>query len=255
MTPTDDMAFVGDPPLWRPEADEVHVSVTFTWDVDEAQRLRAAWAQYYPVARIGGPAWDSPAHDFEPGRYVRPGVTITSRGCNRRCPWCLVPGREGRMRLLPIREGHIVLDNNLLQTGREHMAQVFAMLQAQPERVNLCGGLDARLVDEWVADQIRTLRIDQLFLAADTDAAIPALHAAVRHLSFVPRHDLRCYVLIGRDGDMERDCRRLEAVWEAGCTPFAQLFQPLDRYIDYSPAWRDFARRWSRPAMMAAAHR
>jgi len=33
-TPTDEMAFVGDPPppAFRPEADEVHISCTFTWD-------------------------------------------------------------------------------------------------------------------------------------------------------------------------------------------------------------------------------
>ena len=38
-TPTDDLAFVGDPPLFLPEADEVHVSCTFTWDRAEARRL------------------------------------------------------------------------------------------------------------------------------------------------------------------------------------------------------------------------
>lgn len=30
-TPTDSYAFVGDPPMMRPEADEVHVSCVFTW--------------------------------------------------------------------------------------------------------------------------------------------------------------------------------------------------------------------------------
>ena len=56
LTPTDDMAFVGDPPMMRPEADEVHVSCTFTWDKAKAFRLYEAWGQYYPDVRIGGPA-------------------------------------------------------------------------------------------------------------------------------------------------------------------------------------------------------
>jgi hypothetical protein len=90
LTPNDPLAYVGDPPLWRPEADEVHVSVTFTWDIEEGQRLKEAWAQYYPVVKIGGPAFASETNDFEVGKYVKPGVTFTSRGCNNHCPWCLV---------------------------------------------------------------------------------------------------------------------------------------------------------------------
>ena len=30
-TPTDECAFIGNPPMFWPEADEVHVSVAFTW--------------------------------------------------------------------------------------------------------------------------------------------------------------------------------------------------------------------------------
>ena len=57
-TPTDDMAFVGDPPMMRPDADEVHVSCTFTWDIPEARRLFHAWKQYYGRVDVGGPAFD-----------------------------------------------------------------------------------------------------------------------------------------------------------------------------------------------------
>jgi hypothetical protein len=37
LTPTDEYAFVGEPPMLRPEADEVHVSCTFTWDKPSQQ--------------------------------------------------------------------------------------------------------------------------------------------------------------------------------------------------------------------------
>jgi hypothetical protein len=50
LTPDDALAFVGDPPLWRPEADEVHVSCTFTWDIPEAKRLAEAWSHLYQPA-------------------------------------------------------------------------------------------------------------------------------------------------------------------------------------------------------------
>ncbi len=40
LTPTDSMSFIGDPPTILPEADEVHVSVTFTWDINEGHLLK-----------------------------------------------------------------------------------------------------------------------------------------------------------------------------------------------------------------------
>jgi hypothetical protein len=47
FTPIDDFAFVGDPPMNKPFADEVHISCTFTWDIPAASRLLYAWGQYY----------------------------------------------------------------------------------------------------------------------------------------------------------------------------------------------------------------
>src|SRR3989304_4990989 len=81
-TPTDELAFVGDPSLFRPSDDlPVRVSVTFTWDIKEGQRLFRALSDNYSDVQIGGPAFGDPGDEFEPGRYIKQGVTITSRGC------------------------------------------------------------------------------------------------------------------------------------------------------------------------------
>lgn len=256
LTPKDAYAFTGDPPLWRPEADEVHVSVTFTWDVVEGYRLRDAWAQYYPVVRIGGPAIAPPINGFEPGMYIRNGVTFTSRGCLHHCPWCLVPEREGTLRLLNIKPGWIIQDNNLLATPRKHQEQVYAMLRSQRRKVDFAGGLEAARIDDWVAEQLQSLRIGQLFLACDTVAALEPLRQAVSRLSFLNRRQLRCYVLIGfREKETIGEAeKRLEEVWQAGCLPFAQLYRSPDRYIKYSPGWKTLARQWSRSAIMFSRH-
>lgn len=250
FTPTDAYAFVGDPPMMRPEADEVHVSCAFTWDVERAKRLAAAWGQYYPVVKLGGPAFASPAEDFTPGMYLKDGVTFTSRGCNNRCPWCLVSEREGKLRLLnPISPGYIINDNNFLETGHAHMEKVFAMLRQQKHRAEFTGGLEPELVDDWFADQLRGLRVGQVFFACDTDAHIPILAKAAERLSFLGRDRLRCYVLLAYKGEsIERGLARLKAVWDTGCIPFAPLYQPPEKRIDYSEEWRHLARMWSRPA-------
>ena len=260
FTPVDEYAFVGDPPMIRPsfqEGDEVHVSCTFTWDREEAVRLLQAWAQFYPVVKIGGPAIKQDNNGFIPGRYVKPGVTFTTRGCNNRCPWCLVPEREGRLKLLNIAPGHIIQDNNLLQAPRYHIERVFDMLKGQ-KAIQFSGGLDARLLTQEIADQIRSLRVYQVFLACDTKEAIVPLRQAIQRLN-LPRQRIRCYVLLrfNPQETISEATERLIGVYEAGCLPFAQLYLPPSQLTKYSlewsrlrSEWRRLARTWSRPAAM-----
>jgi len=269
MTPTDELAFVGDPPLGkqlalfeklslpRPEADEVHVSVTFTWDKEEGKRLADAWGEYYPVVKLGGPAITGSNGDFTPGRYVKPGVTFTSRGCPNHCPWCLVPLHEGPLRLLDIAPGHIIQDNNFLATPQAHRLAVYEMLREQPRAAVFSGGLESSLVTDEIAGELQSIRIHSVFLAADTDAALGPLQAAIDRLSFLRlrSNKMRCYVMIGRGETIEQAEQRLEAVWEIGCLPFSQLYQPPEHYIKYPREWRDLNRKWSRPAAIRAAHK
>jgi len=256
MTPIDNMASIGDPPLWRPEADEVHVSVTFTWDIEEGKRLAAAWSNYYPRVRLGGPAITGSNGDFTPGRYIKLGVTFTSRGCPNHCPWCLVPEYEGPLQLLDIKPGHIIQDNNFLATPRRHRYAVYEMLHQQSRAAIFSGGLESSRVTGEIARELESIRIHSIFLAADTDAALKPLQSAVDRLSFLGlrSNKMRCYVMIGRNETVEQAKRRLEAVWEIGCLPFSQLYQPPEQYIRYSREWRQLNRKWSRPAAIRAAH-
>lgn len=255
MTPTDDYVFIGDPPLWRPEADEVHISVAFTWDIEEGRRLREAWANHHDVVKIGGPALGSTGSEFIPGCYVKHGVTFTTRGCPNRCPWCLVPELEGNLRLLPIKPGWIIQDNNLLAAPRKHKREVFAMLRTQ-RAVSFQGGLDARLLDPWTVEELRSLTVKQIFLAADTVAMLRPVERALKRLSFLPQYKLRVYTMIGYEGESMADAEaRMEAVWQLGGMPFAQLYQPPDCYINYPREWKALARRWSRPAIMRSMHK
>lgn len=262
FTPRDELCFCGDPPLWRPPiecVDEVHVSVTFTWDILEGQRLMEAWNQYYPIVKIGGPAFGTANGHFVPGRYVKQGVTFTTRGCNNHCDHCLVPEWEGP--LVPYEHfsaGYIVQDNNLLQAPAKHRRRVFVMLSEQSRAAQFKGGLQASLVTDEIADELRGLRISEAWLAADDEGALKPLAKAVEKLSFLGLRSnrLRCYVLIGKGKDTPQKAEaRLEAAWSIGCLPFAQLYQPPElKRKKYSREWRDLARKWSRPAVIRSSH-
>jgi hypothetical protein len=248
-TPVDPLSFIGDPPLFRPEAEEVHVSCTFTWDIEEALRLQDAWSRYYPVVKIGGPAFNAEGDAFVPGRYVRPGITITSRGCPYRCPWCFVPKREGGLRTLDVQPGNVVADNNLLASPEDHQKVVFQMLEDQ-RRIVFSGGLDARLLKEWHVDWIRRndRHIKELWFAADTDN-MKHLERAGRRLKWLRPRKKRCYVLIGFFGEeVENAERRLQYVYDLGFWPFAQFYRGPGEQ-ERTAVWADLQRHWSRPGL------
>jgi hypothetical protein len=258
MTPQDPLVFDDYPPLLPPEVDQVHISATFTWDIDRAKRLYQAWSNAYNDidVLIGGPAFDSPCHNFTPGLYVKHGVTFTTRGCNNNCPWCFVPKREGKLReIRDFTPGYIIQDNNLLQASQSHIRGVIEMLKTQKAAV-FAGGIDARLVDDWIVEQLQSITVKELFLAADTEAALHPLEKALDKLSALGRNKLRVYVLIAYGDETINEAEsRLEQVWELGGLPFAQLYQPPDHFIEYSRKWKNLARCWSRPAIMRAMHR
>ena len=114
-TPDDEYAFVGMPPIFLPEHDEVHVSCTFTWDKAYAEELAFQWeGRTNKPVRLGGPAYNSPAEDFIPGMYIKRNIIFTTRGCNNNCPWCCVPKLEGKLQELPVVPGNWIQDNNFL---------------------------------------------------------------------------------------------------------------------------------------------
>ena len=63
------------PPDMFAEADEIHVSVTFTQDKAIAERMAEQWKFVAPV-KIGGVAYEDTSLEFIPGRFVKPGYTI-----------------------------------------------------------------------------------------------------------------------------------------------------------------------------------
>lgn len=254
-TPDDDLVWIGPPPFREmiPEHDEVHVSCTFTWDMDEAEDLAEQWeiATQKPV-RLGGPAYHSVAEDFTPGLYVKKGIIFTSRGCNNNCPWCGVRQMEGTLRELPITEGHIIQDNNILQCSRKHKDKAFEMLRKQ-RGICFRGGLETDLIDDHFVSNITSLRIAELWLACDTEAQLPRFKAACKKLTDAgfSRRQIRCYSLIGHD--MEAEEQRNREIFRAGAMPFSQLERDFTRKkTEYSKEWRAFERQWQRPAATVA---
>jgi hypothetical protein len=253
-TPDDALAFVSPPPRSLPDIDEVHVSVTFTYDMEKAEQLAEAWHKTGLPVLMGGAAFNEPGGEFVPGRYLKQGYVITSRGCPNRCPHCAVPMREGyTLRELPVKDGFNILDDNLLACSEEHIRQVFEMLKRQVEKPVFTGGLEARLLQPWHVELLRESKTRRMYFAYDDkDSYEPLVHAGklLRDGGFTQSsHTARCYVLIGYDDDtMDNAEKRLRQAWAAGFFPFAMLYR--DEAGAVREDWRQFQRLWARPQII-----
>lgn len=253
-TPTDDHAFIGNPPMFWPDADEVRVSVMFTWDRAEGERLADAWTATGLPVSIGGPAYDAPGGEFVPGRYLKRGYTITSRGCPNRCWFCSVPKREGGLRELTIADGWNVVDDNLLACSEDHVRAVFAMLERQSRRAELAGGLEAAALKSWHVDLLADLKPGRMYFAYDTPDDLEPLRLAGAMLAEAGlRRESHCvcaYVLIGYPGDtFDAAEARLFETWAAGFFPFAMLYRDQRGVVRRD--WAHFQRSWVRPQSVA----
>jgi hypothetical protein len=250
-SPTDSLSRFDVPGMFD-EADEVHVSVCFTWDIERAEWLAEQWRGVAPV-RIGGPAYNQPGAAFVPGMYIRRGYTITSRGCPNRCWYCSVWKREPCLREFAICDGTNVQDDNLLACSERHIVTVFDMLKRQRGRVEFTGGLEAKRLESWHVHLLALLRPAQMFFALDTpDDEEPLRNASKLLLAAgFSRSVMRCYVLIGYPRDtFDQADARLRLCVELGFYPCAMLWRNTEGTT--SPEWRAFQRLWARPAIIAA---
>lgn len=64
-TPDDEDVRIRTNPILWDEADEIHISVAFTWDIAWAEQAAVQWKQVAPV-RLGGPAFNEPGASLFP---------------------------------------------------------------------------------------------------------------------------------------------------------------------------------------------
>lgn len=253
-SPTDALARFDLPTLWEPPADEVRISVAFDCDREKAERMAGDW-RHVGTVTVGGPAYGDPGGEFEPGMYLAHGYTITSRGCPNHCRRCLVPSREGSLRLLTIKDGWILQDNNILACPQAHRAAVYDMLARQSHRPVLSGGIEAARLTGWDIEMMARIKPAIMWFAYDDPGDWPPLYDAHETLTtagLMRNNSCGCYVLMGWPEDtMAAADERCAAVARLGYFPQAML---LDRGIHTTDprGWRKFARTWANKIIVGA---
>ena len=258
-TPDDNLSFIG-LPTWDVMEngygiDEVHISVTFTYDIPIAEQLYKAWTRLGVPVKMGGPAFnDRMSNKFIPGMYIKKGYTFTSRGCPKSCWFCSVyECSKGKIIELPITEGWNILDDNICATSEKHFLEVMKMLKRQKENPIFTGGIEPGFIQPWQAKLMKEVGTKRLYCAYDTpDDYEPLVNAGKIFMDAgftKSSHSLCCYVLIGYHGDtFEKAEKRLIQTIKAGFVPYAMLFR--DKQGNVNQEWKKFQREWCRPQIV-----
>jgi len=151
-----------------------------------------------------------------------------TRGCPRKCPWCIVPSKEGDIKPHAELEEFlrhnkaVLMDNNIL--AHTYGIQQIEKIARLGIRVDFNQGLDARLIDDSIAKLLSKVKwLNPIRLACDDQNQIKAVAKAVELLRWhnaVPRRYF-CYVLVRDIDDAIERVRFLKGIH---VDPFAQAY-------------------------------
>ena len=180
-------------------------------------------------------------------------IIFTSRGCNRKCPYCAVWRIEGSINSCKKSIKHLVYpkhtriifwDNNFLQNP--HWRDICDELEELGKWVDFNQGLDARLITDEVAERLSRLKLGpntvKVRLGYDQPYEEKFVHRAIERLKAVgiKGRSVMVYILFNYNDTPDGFFERVRNVLNWGATAYPMRYIPLDAldknsYI--SPNW------------------
>lgn len=229
--------------------DKVYQSKVFTFTPDERRIIQADQVEK------GGTGYkmyndlfcDSVDPDYSIYPKYKESYGFLTRGCIRKCPWCIVPKKEGVVKpyrdieeVLQDRKSAILMDNNILASdyGLEQIEKIIKLKC----KIDFNQGLDSRLVTNDVAQMLSKVKwLRYIRFACDTIASVDQLIKAIDKLNKygVKNYRLFVYVLVKDINDANKRCDILKRL---NVTPFAQPYRDFENNIEPTSIQKDFAR-------------
>lgn len=172
--------------------DKIYMSKVFTFTRDYMDLNPA-----HPEPERGGTGYDIHKKLPEAIERMKPDYSIypnakesygfLTRGCIRRCEWCVVPEKEGDIRAVADirdiagdRKSVVLMDNNFLAANSHFVKTQLNIIIQNKIRVDFNQGLDARLVYDNVANLLAQIKwIDYPRFACDTQVMIQPVKNAI----------------------------------------------------------------------------
>lgn len=257
-------------------ADELYCSVIFGRNRSKAEQLR----DQYPHMVIGGTGWDLSVklpveiHDCPPDydlyttefiyqrisrgigkkenkvkkaeTVVNAGIGFSSRGCVRKCGFCIVPKSEGMFRqenelkelLNPKSNVLILLDNNL--TADPYVLDKLLEIKERRLVVDITQGIDVRLLTPEIAQAFGSVKhLRSIHYAWDLKSFEKSVTEGIGILSkFIKPYRQMCFMLTGYDTTFEEDVYRFRKLIELGIAPYVMVFNEIyDLRLKHFERW------------------
>ena len=234
-------------PLFQNEYDRLYISKVFKFSPEP---------DYLPGCEIirGGTGYDlktvlpaeventCPDYSIYMCGYA---MGFTSRGCIRKCKFCVVPEKEGKPRptgdIYDFWWGQrelMLLDNNLTALPG-HFEVILKQMIKEAVRVDFNQGLDIRLLTEDMAVLLAKVSLwKQIHFAWDSMSYEDDVRRGIEILrKAMPLSRVMFYVLIGFDTTPAEDLYRVETLRGLGVDPFVMPFDKSDPYQKKFARW------------------
>ena len=171
-----------------------------------------------------------------------------SRGCNRKCPWCVVFEKEGKFHLVKRKRLNTngsyitIMDNDFF--ANPNWRDVILWLGNMPVDIQ---GIDVRLLTDEMCvalDGLRRWKNKQFKIAWDNPFDDLRDHIA-KLLHYVKPYKVMCYVLIGHNSTRQQDLDRVETLRKLKIDPFVMPYNKKDpyqkkfaRWVNHKAVWR-----------------
>lgn len=243
--------------------DKIYKSKVFTFTPDDAFdwgcEVECGGTGYRDYTKVLAPEVEHICPDY--GLYgFDHAVGFLTRGCVNRCPWCVVPRKEGTIRpnadieeFIGGKRSAVLLDNN-------GIASDWGLIQIEKIirlgiRIDFNQGLDARIIarNPEIADLLARVKwIRHIRMAYDTAGVGDDVHKAIEMLRERGMKPYRLFFCVLIRDDIDDAYRRIKELRDLGCTPFAQPYRDFENLTEPSVEQKRLARWCNNKAVFHA---
>ena len=163
---------------------------------------------------------------------------FTSRGCIRRCPFCIVPQKEGMVRvvgdLLDLWDEKAKLitlyDNNILALP-DHFDKICCEANIHKITLDFNQGLDFRLLTPKIVKTLKDISHKEYHFAFDHPSYLKGVDRAIDILREEGINRCTWYVLVGFNTTFQEDLDRLNYLKEHNQNAYVQRYKRDSKYI------------------------
>ncbi len=244
---------IWDMPLFAHLSDKIYVSVIFDRNQPEVMK------QWHGRAEIGGTGFNAKTKLPSYIDKIRPHINLgfTTRGCIRKCEFCIVPSKEGKIKryrnLLELWDGKskdiILLDNNILALPN-HFKSVCKEARDNNIRLDFNQGLDCRLLTQDIVDNLKTIKHKELRFAWDD---LSYEKDVIKTIDLLDEQRCTWYLLTGFNTTFKEDLYRAEYLRSRNQVAFVMRYNfskdrkliPLSQWVNKrnwfrAMTWREF---------------